>query len=300
MAGRAFIAIVGHDPDLEREDGAANVLRGLGAEVSTLDLWDEPHRLFHDEESTPRALIVEALDRPDLAIAALRALRREPRLENVGALLAVRATQVARIEPSSGFDDFVLVPYVPAELYARIRLLEWRRSEFATEERMKVGNIVIDRAAHEVLLDGASVALTAKEFALLAYLAERRGKVVSRDELLRRVWGTRYEGGARTVDIHVRRLRAKLGSALPLATLRGSGYKLDTNVPGPAARSAREGTGQEPRRGPRPSGEAPHEETAAAEPRPAKAPRARAPSEPAPPRKSPSRLEPAAPGERAR
>jgi DNA-binding response OmpR family regulator len=235
MAGRSFIAIVGHGPDLEREDGAAGVLRGLGAEVATIDLWDEPHLLFKDEESEPRALLVEALDRPDLAVAALRALRREPRLEHVGALLAVKPAQAARIEPSSGFDDFVLVPYVPAELYARIRLLEWRRSEFATEERMKVGNIVIDRAAHEVLLEGASVVLTAKEFALLAYLAERRGKVVSRDELLRRVWGTRYEGGARTVDIHVRRLRAKLGQELPLATLRGSGYKLDTNVAPPRA-----------------------------------------------------------------
>jgi DNA-binding response OmpR family regulator len=236
MARRAFIAIVGHGPELEREDGAASVLRGLGADVRTLDLWDEPHRLFADDEAEdppslgPRALVVEALDRPDLAVAALRALRREPRLENVGALLAVKAAQVARVEPSGGFDDFVIAPYVPAEVYARIRLLEWRRSEFATEERMKVGSIVVDRAAHEVLLDGASVSLTAKEFALLAYLAERRGKVVSRDELLRRVWGNRYEGGARTVDIHVRRLRAKLGQALPLATLRGSGYKLDTNV----------------------------------------------------------------------
>jgi DNA-binding response OmpR family regulator len=239
MGGRTFIAIVGHGPDLEREDGAASVLRGLGADVRTLDLWDEPHRLFPEdegEERRPRALLVEALDRPDLAVAALRALRREPRLEDVGAIVAVRSAQVARIEPSSGFDDFVLAPYVPAELYARIRLLEWRRSEFATEERMKVGAIVIDRAAHEVLLDGAAVTLTAKEFALLAYLAERRGKVVSRDELLRRVWGNRYEGGARTVDIHVRRLRAKLGSELPLATLRGSGYKLDTNVPVAAAR----------------------------------------------------------------
>src|ERR1700722_1056466 len=113
MGGRAFIAVVGHGPDLEREDGAASVLRGLGAEVSTLDLWDEPHRLFADdeaEERRPRALIVEALDRPDLAVAALRALRREPRLEDVGALLAVRSAQVARIEPSGGFDDFVLAP----------------------------------------------------------------------------------------------------------------------------------------------------------------------------------------------
>lgn len=228
MAGRAFIAIVGHGPELERDDGAAGVLRSLGAEVCTLDLWDDPSRLFReDDEARARALLVEALDRPDLAVAALRALRREPRLENVGALLGVTVAQVARIEPSSGFDDFVLVPYIPAELYARIRLLEWRRSEFATEERMKIGAIVIDRAAREVLLGGTPVSLTAKEFSLLAYLSERRGKVVSREELLRRVWGNRYEGGARTVDIHVRRLRAKLGSALPLATLRGSGYKLE-------------------------------------------------------------------------
>ncbi len=227
MPGR-LIGIIGHGPELAREDGAANVLRGLGAQVATIDLWDEPHRLFEeDEHAEVRALIVEALDRPDLAVAALRALRREPRLESAGALLAVTVAQVARIDPTGGFDDFVLVPYVPAELYARIRLLEWRKSEFATEERMKVGAMLIDRAAREVTLGGAAVSLTAKEFSLLAYLCERRGKVVSREELLRRVWGNRYEGGARTVDIHVRRLRAKLGSALPLATLRGSGYKLE-------------------------------------------------------------------------
>ena len=227
MPGR-LIGIIGHGPELLREDGAANVLRGLGAQVATIDLWDEPHHLFaEDENAEVRALIVEALDRPDLAVAALRALRREPRLESAGALLAVTVAQVARIDPTGGFDDFVLVPYVPAELYARIRLLEWRRSEFATEERMKVGAMLIDRAAREVTLGGAAVSLTAKEFSLLAYLCERRGKVVSREELLRRVWGNRYEGGARTVDIHVRRLRAKLGSALPLTTLRGSGYKLE-------------------------------------------------------------------------
>ena len=233
---RRLIGIIGHGPELEREDGAASVLRGLGADVATIDLWDDPHQLFADDESADvRALIVEALDRPDLAVAALRALRREPRLESAGALLAVTVAQVARIDPTGGFDDFVLVPYVPAELYARIRLLEWRKSEFATEERMKVGNILIDRAAREVTLGGAAVSLTAKEFSLLAYLCERRGKVVSRDELLKRVWGNRYEGGARTVDIHVRRLRAKLGSALPLATLRGSGYKLTAPTAEPVA-----------------------------------------------------------------
>ena len=159
-------------------------------------------------------------------MASLRAARREARLKDRPALIQLPTRQVARLEPSSGFDDFIVTPYDPAELYARIRALEWKRSEFSTEERLKVGGIVIDRAAHEVTLDGAGVTLTAKEFALLAYLAANRGRVFSRDVLLARVWGARYEGGARTVDIHVRRLRAKLGDGLPLETLRGAGYKL--------------------------------------------------------------------------
>jgi DNA-binding response OmpR family regulator len=229
---RSFVAVVGHGPLLEREDGAAITLRQLGAEVRTLDLWDDPINLFSedaaDSEVRPRALLFEALDRPDLAIAALRAVRKEQLFDNVGAIICVTVGQIARVDPSAGFDDFVLHPYVPEEVYARIRAVEWRRSEFATDERHKVGSIVIDKAAHEVQINGRPITLTAKEFALLAYLCERRGKVLSRDHLLARVWGNRYDGGPRTVDIHVRRLRAKLGDALPLETLRGSGYKLRT------------------------------------------------------------------------
>ncbi|MFO0564994.1 MAG: response regulator transcription factor [Polyangiaceae bacterium] len=227
---RTYVGVIGHGPLLEREEGAAAILRQLGAEVRTLDLWDDPLELVHpsDEEFgvRPRAMVFEALDRPDLAVAALRALRRESSFDGVGTLVALTVGQIARVEPASGFDDFVLHPYVPEELYARIRAIEFHRSEFATDERLKVGSLIIDKAAHEVSLDGRPVALTAKEFALLAYLCERRGRVHSREHLLARVWGNRYEGGPRTVDIHVRRLRAKLGDALPLETLRGSGYKL--------------------------------------------------------------------------
>jgi len=224
---------VGHAPDLEREESAAHVLRALGAEVRTLDLWEEPKGLFERAEDQVRAVLIEAAARPDLAVAALRALRRDDRLEGVGTLVAVAVDQVARLDPTSGFDDFVLCPYVPAELYARIRAVEWRHSEFATEERVKVGSVVIDRSAHEVTVGGSSVSLTAKEFALLSYFCERRGRVVTRLELLKRVWGSEYEGGARTVDIHVRRLRAKLGVALDLSTVRGSGYKLEAPRTGP-------------------------------------------------------------------
>lgn len=227
MSRRRFIVIIGHGPELEREEGAAQVLRGLGADIRTLDLWDEPGRIFQHDDDEARVVLVEAPERPDLATSALRAVRKDERLASVPAIASLSVAQVMRFDPATGFDDFVLFPYVPAELYARIRRLEWQESEFATEERVKVGSLVVDRSAHEVWLDGRPVALTAKELALLSYLCEKRGKVVSREELLRRVWGNRYEGGPRTVDIHVRRLRSKLGQALPLTTRRGAGYKLE-------------------------------------------------------------------------
>jgi DNA-binding response OmpR family regulator len=228
MPRRSFILIIGHGPELERDEGAAQVLRGLGAHVRTLEMWDEPGRALGNDGDEVRIILVETPERPDLAVSLLRAVRRDQRLEGVPAIAAVSVSHVSRLDPAGGFADFVLVPYVPAELYARIRRVEWQRSEFATEERVKIGPLVIDRSAHEACIDGCPVSLTAKEFSLLSYLCERRGKVVSRDELLRRVWGNRYEGGPRTVDIHVTRLRTKFGSALPLVTLRGAGYKLET------------------------------------------------------------------------
>jgi DNA-binding response OmpR family regulator len=177
-----------------------------------------------ESQAKPRALVLEALDRLDLAAVALRALRVEARFDAVAMLIAVSPGHVARIDTTMAFDDFLLHPYLPEELYGRLRALEWRRSEL--DVRQSLEGLVVDRAGHEVHVDGRVVQLTAKEFALLSYLCERRGRVLSREHLLARVWGNRYEGGSRTVDIHVRRLRAKLGSALPLETLRGSGYKL--------------------------------------------------------------------------
>ncbi len=221
---------MGHLPRLEAADGVAAMLRQLGAEVQTLDLWDDFHAVVEVTRSGGgvRAMVFDAGERPDLATAALRAARAVPELSHTPSLVALPPRQITSFDPASGFDDFIVVPCVPAEIYARIRALEWASSEFSTEERLKVGTLVVDRAAHEVTVDGQRVELTAKEFSLLSFLATHRGRVHSRETLLARVWGSRYEGGARTVDIHVRRLRAKLGDALPLETLRGAGYKLRT------------------------------------------------------------------------
>ena len=239
----SFVLVVGYrdaggDPwSIEREDGTAMLLRQLGAEVETRGIWDV-------EESTRdlvvegaavtggavqrqlRAVILEVGERPDIAVGALRHLRRHVPLDRAPVIVAIGDRQIARLDPSSGFDDFLVLPCRAEELYARIRALEWRRSEFANEERSKVGGLLVDRVAHEVTVDGRSIVLTAKEFALVSFLAAHRGRVFSRDALLARVWGRGYSGGPRTVDIHVRRLRAKIGDALPLETMRGAGYKM--------------------------------------------------------------------------
>jgi DNA-binding winged helix-turn-helix (wHTH) protein len=223
-----LVLVVGHRPQLESADGVAAMLRQLGAEVLALDLWDDFGAAIEHSRSGGgvRAMVFEAGERPDLATAALRAARKVSELAETPTIVALPPRQITSFDPASGFDDFIVVPCVPAEIYARIRALEWKRSEFATEERLKIGTLLVDRAAHEVSVEGRRVVLTAKEFALLAFLASHRGRVHTREALLARVWGSRYEGGARTVDIHVRRLRAKLGDALPLETLRGAGYKL--------------------------------------------------------------------------
>lgn len=202
------------------------VLEQLGCRVRTVDLWD-PLDETSLRDRPPSAVLIEAIDEVDAGRAALMRMRAVDALREVPMLVAVSLPAIHRLEPGDGFDDFVLFPFVPAELYARIRRIEWRRSEFTGPERVKIGDLVIDLAAHEVTVEDRPVELTHQEFALLSFLAQHRGRVFSRDQLLERVWGVDYYGGSRTVDIHVRRLRMKLGAAAkPIATVRGVGYKM--------------------------------------------------------------------------
>jgi len=221
-----WVLVIGSSAILQREDGGLSVLKELGCRVKSHDLWDdldEPAFL----EQPPAAILVEALDQFDAGRAALMRIRAVSTLAEVPSLVAVTVGQAQRLDGNDGFDDFVLVPYVPAELYMRIRRAEWRRSEFAGKERIKIGAMCIDLAGHEVTVDGRVVDLTHQEFALLKFLSQNRGRVFSREQLLNRVWGVNYYGGSRTVDIHVRRLRMKLGPvADPIETVRGVGYKM--------------------------------------------------------------------------
>ena len=214
-------------PELVRQPGGgAATLSDLGCAVRVFDLWDglDAAALAADP---PAAALIEARDEVEAGRAALSRLRAVAPLREVPMIVATTVNALPRLRPSDGFDDFTLYPYVPAELYFRIRTAQWQRSEFNAPERIKIGRMVVDLAAHEVRVDGALVALTQQEFALLRFLCGHRGRVFSRDQLLQQVWGVAHYGSSRTVDIHVRRLRMKLGSAVQdLETVRGVGYKM--------------------------------------------------------------------------
>ncbi len=127
-----------------------------------------------------------------------------------------------------GVDEYISKPFSPKILVARIEAILRRTNQLTKSEILSCGGIEIDKAAHQVLIDGVAVDLSYKEFELLAYFVENKGIALSREKILNSVWNYDYFGDARTIDTHVKKLRSKMGEKGDMIkTIWGMGYKLE-------------------------------------------------------------------------
>ena len=222
------VVVICAEPDVASDPGSVPTILGdLGCRITLARFDLGGLEAVAAGERPPTVIVIEAGDDIPRAHRSIKRLRDDGPLAEVPILLAVTVARLPALDFSVGFDDFVLMPIVPAELYARVRQLDWRTATFGSDEVLKIDDLVIDVPGYEARLGGRRLELTHQEFELLRFLAQNRGRVFTREALLERAWGYRYAGGTRTVDIHVRRVRSKLGEVGSLVeTVRNVGYKL--------------------------------------------------------------------------
>jgi DNA-binding response OmpR family regulator len=197
----------------------------------TVETTDDGKQALENVRRSGYQLLVLDLQLPGLDGLSLCAeVRRDKATRDLPiVILTARGDEADRIVGlEMGADDYVVKPFSPKELVARVRAL-FRRLDRRDESEtpLTMGDLEVDRTRHTVHWAGQSVALTAKEFALLVALLEARGRVLSRQTLLQEVWGYSYAEGTRTVDVHVRRLREKIPAlAAAIITVKSLGYRL--------------------------------------------------------------------------
>lgn len=181
------------------------------------------------QDAVPSLVILDVMLPEESGIEILQKIRKSPRTEKLPVIMATAKTseydKINGLE--SGADDYIAKPFSMMEMVARVKAL-LRRSEYTNAETdYTVDNLYVCPSKHIVKVDGEEVILTLKEFEMLCLLLRNRGIVLTRDQMLNKVWGYSFDGESRTVDVHIRTLRQKLGTAGDvIKTIRGVGYKI--------------------------------------------------------------------------
>ena len=182
------------------------------------------------EQKLPQVILQDIMLPGEDGLTILKKLRADRRTENTQVILiTAQGSEFDKVVGlDAGADDYVAKPFGMMELMARVRTALRRAGQnVGTAPSYTIGSLVMDSARHQVQVDGEVIVLTRREFQLLALLLEHQGTVFTRDQLLNSVWGYDFDGESRTVDVHIRTLRQKLGSAgAYIQTIRGIGYKI--------------------------------------------------------------------------
>jgi two-component system alkaline phosphatase synthesis response regulator PhoP len=219
------ILVVEDDPDIA--DLIGHYLGKAGHHVKRLSSGSG---VMTELRAAPPDLVILDVMLPGMdGLLVCQAMRADASTAGIPVImLTARGDEADRIAGLElGADDYVTKPFSPKELVARVAARLRRHAPAASTGVVQYGAIAIDADRHIVTLDGSEVKLTAKEFLLLQYFMQHRGRVLSRDVLLTDVWGYQYTGGTRTVDVHIRRLREKLPVLNEaIETVKQFGYKL--------------------------------------------------------------------------
>jgi len=217
--------IIEDDPDIAETVRYNLASEGFAARVALTG--EEGLSLALDRKNLPSLIILDLMLPGMNGMDLCRRLRSEEHTRRVPVImLTAKASESDRVTGLDvGADDYIAKPFSVRELLARVRAV-LRRADEATPELYEDGRLTIDFDDVRALCDSAAVKLTNKEFSLLSALAKKRGRVITRQQLLDQVWGYSYYGDARTLDVHIRRLRQKLGSCGDcIETVVGVGYR---------------------------------------------------------------------------
>ncbi len=215
-----------------------NTIREI--EVYTLEQTGFPARGFGDgealfaalEEEIPELIVLDIMLPGEDGVTLLKKLREHPRYKEIPVIMATaKGTEMDKIMGLNlGADDYLVKPFSVMEMVARIKAV-LRRTSKAEEAGLTVGAITLRENQHKVFVDGAQVQLTHKEFEILALFLKNPELVFSREKLMAKVWGNDYMGESRTVDMHIKTLRQKLGAAGgQIKTVIGVGYRMENKV----------------------------------------------------------------------
>ena len=212
----------------ESAEAIARELRGAGYEATACAASDADAHL--SSRPPPVALLFDLTAGPDQA-PPLEILSENSAKARTPTLAVLPEGRLLAGDADLGVDDFVLYPLRPGELAARLRRLAGQ-PESDSPDVLRRGALTIDLASYRVSIEGALVELTYKEYELLRFLATQPDRVFTREALLDKVWGYDFYGGARTVDVHIRRLRSKLeiGGRTFIDTVRSVGYRFHTSA----------------------------------------------------------------------